>query len=65
MPKQRHPTQAVCFLTVNQDGWLMPVCLGQILLTPFPLGGSLCRAGTWTNFIDVSQLPALLGTFPP
>lgn len=65
VPKQWHTTQAVCFLTVNQDGWLMPECLGQLLLTPFPLGGSLCRAGTLTDFIDVSQLPALLGIFPP
>lgn len=42
--KQRYATQAVCSLTVNQDGWLMPECLGQLLLTPFALGGSLCRA---------------------
>lgn len=63
---QWYSAQAVCFLlTVNQDGWLMPECLGQLLLTPFPLGGSLCRAGTLTNIIDVSQLPALLGIFPP
>lgn len=32
----------------------------ELLLTPLSLGGSLCCAGSWTNTVDVSQLPAFL-----